>query len=181
MLPLISWTPAGVPYSVGIGNNDFTGTNYSLFESNFGVSRFSGKSWYGGHYGSNNVNNYSLFSASGMDFILINLDYNPTTAELDWADGLLTTYSDRRAIVESHNQLNLDDTWSNQTIFNALKDHANLFLLLSGHLSTTTDGAAKRTDTGDLGQTIYSVLQDYQGYVHRGQWLPAHLPVLAGK
>jgi hypothetical protein len=156
--------PAGVPYSVGIGNNDYTGTDYSLFESNFGVSRFSGKSWYGGHYGSNNVNSYSLFSASGMDFILINLDYNPTTAELDWAKGLLTTYSSRRAIVESHNQLSLTDGWSNQAVYTALKDHANLFLLLSGHLSTTTDGAAKRTDTGDLGQTIYSVLQDYQGW-----------------
>ena len=155
-----------VPYSVGVGNNDFTGTDYSLFETYFGLSRFESKSWYGGHYGSNNVDNYSLFSASGMDFILINLNFDPSTAELDWADGLLTTYSDRRAIVESHNQLNLDDSWSNSDIFNALKDHENLFLLLSGHLSNTTDGVAKRTDTGDLGQSIYSVLQDYQGYTN---------------
>ena len=59
------------------------------FNTYFGVSRFSGKPWYGGYYNGSNDNNYSLFSASGNDFILINLQYAPTTAMLDWADALL--------------------------------------------------------------------------------------------
>ena len=74
----------------------------------------------------------------------------------------------------------MTDGWSNQAVFNALKDHANLFLLLSGHLSSATDGVAKRTDIGDLGQNIYSVLQDYQsytnvnnGYLHIYRFSPA--------
>ncbi len=130
-----------VAYSVGPGNHDM-GTG-SLYETYFGVSRFTGKSWYAGHYGSDNYNNYSLFSASGLDFILINLQYNPTTAMLDWADALLKAYPERRGIVESHNQLNVDNSWSNQGIFTALQDNPNLFLLLAGHMHTPTDGAAR--------------------------------------
>ena len=172
---------AGVPYSIGFGNNDITGTDASLSETYFGVSRFTGKSWYGGHYGSNNRNNYSLFSASGMDFILINLDIDPSATVLDWADALLKANPTRRGIVESHNQLTTSDGWSNQAVFTALQDNPNMFLMLSGHLSSATDGVAKRTDVGvPDGQNIYSVLQDYQsytnvnnGYLHIYRFSPA--------
>ena len=41
----------------------------------FGVAHFQGKSYYGGHYGSDNTRNYELFSAGGMDFIIIHLGY----------------------------------------------------------------------------------------------------------
>jgi len=94
-----------VPYSVSPGNHDMeSGTKY---EDYFGVSRFTGKSWYGDHYGSDNFNNYSLFSASGMDFIIINLQYSPLPTQLDWANALLKTYSSRRAIVVQHDILNI--------------------------------------------------------------------------
>jgi hypothetical protein len=74
-----------VAYSVGPGNHDlFSGTVWSNY---FGTSRFSGKSYYGGSY--DDYNSYSLFSASGMDFILINLQYSPSTAILNWADARL--------------------------------------------------------------------------------------------
>jgi len=105
-----------------------------LWASYFGVARFSGKSWFGGFY--DDYNTYSLFTASGMDFILINLQYDPTTAELDWAEGLLDTYSTRRAIVESHSILDIDDTFTAEgsIVYNALRDHNNLFLMLCGHM-----------------------------------------------
>ena len=64
-----------VSYSVGPGNHDLGG----LYNTYFGPSRFAGKSYYQGSYASGqNENNYSFFSASGMDFILINLQYSPT-------------------------------------------------------------------------------------------------------
>ena len=93
-----------------------------------------GKSWYGGHYGSDNLNNYSLFSASENDFILINLQYNASTAQLDWADALLKANSNRRGIVVQHNILNTDNSWNNQAPYTALKDNPNLFLMLCGHM-----------------------------------------------
>jgi hypothetical protein len=157
---------ADVAYSVGPGNHD-VGTG-SLYETYFGVSRFSGKSWYGGHYGSDNYNNYSLFSASGMDFILINLEYNAATARLNWADDLLKTYSSRRGIVVQHDILNTNNSWYNQAPYTALKDNPNLFLMLCGHMHTSTDGAAYRAELGDDGHTIHIMLADYQDFPNGG-------------
>jgi hypothetical protein len=159
----------GIPYSVGPGNHDLPiYSSPSYFNTYFGIDRFHDKSWYGGYYGSDNYNNFSLFSASGINFILINLQYNPTIAILDWADARLKEYSDRRGIVVSHNILNIDNSWSNQGIYTALKDNPNLFLMLCGHMHTSTDGAAQRTETGDNGNTIYILMSDYQDYPNGG-------------
>jgi hypothetical protein len=149
----------GVSYSVGPGNHDNPTTNYNTY---FGVSRFTGKSSYGGNYGSGNDNNVSFFSASGMNFILINLQYNPTAAILDWADALLKANPGRRGILESHSILNVDNSWSNQAVYTALKDNPNLFLMLCGHMHTATDGAAYRAELGDDGHTIHIMQADYQ-------------------
>ncbi|PKO13234.1 MAG: hypothetical protein CVU39_20260 [Chloroflexi bacterium HGW-Chloroflexi-10] len=151
---------ANVPYSVGPGNHD---TPTTLYNTYFGTSRFSGKSYYGGYYGSNNDNNYSFFSASGMDFILINLQFEPGPTILDWADALLKTYSSRRAIVVSHSMLNTNATWSFQGIYDALKDNPNLFLMLCGHMH----GESRRSDTYE-GNTINTLLSDYQSYTNGG-------------
>ena len=173
-----------VAYSVGPGNHDM-GTG-SLYETYFGISRFAGKSWYGGYYGGNNYNNYSLFSASGMDFILINLQYYPSTEMLDWADALLKANPHRRGIVESHDILNIDDSWSNQNIYTALKDNPNLFLMVCGHMNAVDDGAAYRAELGDDGHTIHIMLADYQtfsltvnGYLRILRFSPANNKIYA--
>ena len=150
---------ANVPYSVGPGNHDLGG----LYNTYFGPSRFTGKSYYQGSYAAGaNENNYSFFSAGGMDFILINLQYSPTSAILDWADALLKANSDRRGIVEQHNILNTDNSWNSQTSFTALKDNPNLFLMLCGHMHSGSDGSAYRAELGDDGHTIHILLTDYQ-------------------
>jgi hypothetical protein len=151
---------AGTPYSVAPGNHD-TGTLYSTY---FGSSRFTGKPWYGGYYtsGTDNYNNYSLFSAGGMDFILINLQYNPGAGALSWADGLLKTYSDRRAIVEQHDILHYDNNWVNQTTYDALKGNPNLFLMLCGHMHSGDDGSAYRRETRTGMQDVHILMTNYQ-------------------
>ena len=154
-----------IPYSVVPGNHDYPTTNYNIY---FGVDRFAGRSWYGGNYDGTNENNYALFSADGMDFILINLEYDPYPEVLDWADTLLKTYNERRAIVASHNILNLDDSWGYQDIYDALQDNPNLFLMLCAHNHTETDGVAFRADMADDGHTIYTVLSDYQDFPEGG-------------
>jgi hypothetical protein len=153
----------GVWYSVAPGNHDMGGA--SLFPATFGRARYADREvtdgyWFGGGY--DDYNTYSLFSASGMDFILVNLQYSPSTAILDWADALLKTHSSRRAIVEEHDILNVDNSWNNSTSYNALKDNPNLFLMLCGHMHTPSDGAAYRAELGDDGHTIHVVQADYQ-------------------
>ncbi len=147
-----------VPFGVAPGNHD---SSASLYEQYFGVWRFEGKGYYGGHYGSDNENMYVLFSAGGMDFIAINLEYNPGSAVITWADGLLGTYSGRRGIVTSHDILSTAGSWdtAGQNIYDGLKDNPNLFLMLCGH--NHPNGEARRTDTYN-NSTIYSLLADYQ-------------------
>ena len=100
-----------------------------------------------------------------MSFIAIALNYNPSTAVLNWADGLLQTYSDRRAIVVTHCILNVDASWdgNGQTIYDTLKDNPNLFLMLCGH----NHGENRRTETYN-GHTINILLADYQNYPKGG-------------
>ena len=155
----------GIPYGIAVGNHDQSpegDTDGSTFSYNqfFGVERFSGRDYYGGHFGSNNDNHFDFFSASGLDFIVIYLEYdvNPDVIVLTWADSLLKVYNDKRAI--SHYILNpeLNGAFSPQgrAIYGALMANPNLFLMLSGHLFYS-----RREDTFN-GNTVYSLTANYQ-------------------
>ena len=191
--PSTTTLPDGIPYGIAVGNHDQTpigeartgtdeGATTTLFNSTFGVARFSGRSYYGGHYdfgdpgtyANNNDNHYQLFSASGMDFIVIHFEYDlvdgaSRAAVLAWANDLLQTHSDRRAIVVSHYITGIHPGYiaptpdlqsfgpQGQAIYDALKGNPNLFLTLSGHVS----GVGRRMDVFG-GNTVHSVLQNYQ-------------------
>ena len=104
-----------------------------------------------------------------MDFIVINLAYRSVAdpAILAWADGLLETYPDRRAIVNSHWIIGTGDPASfggqGQAIYDRLKDDANFFLMNSGHVH----GEGKRSDTYQ-GRTVHTILTDYQSAANGG-------------
>jgi hypothetical protein len=173
--PVATGLPQGIPYSFGVGNHDQgpsgdgSPDDTASYNQYFGASRYSGKSYYGGHYGTDNDNHYMLFSASGMDFIVINIAYmdpayNSTelNSVLAWANGLLQTYSTRRGIVVSHYLLNsgFNASWSGQgqVTYNALKGNPNLFLMLAGHL---TPPEGQRADVNN-GNRVFTFLSDYQ-------------------
>jgi len=127
-----------VPYGLAYGNHDdapitMDTINYNTY---FNYTRFEGYSWYGGHYDESNDNNYQLFSAGGMDFIIIHLADKVSGQPLIWANQVLASYPNRRAIVVSHFILDNDGTFDpiGANIFNSLKDNPNLFLLLCGHV-----------------------------------------------
>ncbi len=168
----------GVPYGICVGNHDQgpignpdgTTTYYTQF---FG-SRFNGRAYYGGHYGSNNDNHFQLFSGGGIDFINISIEYyaNGTTASmqpvLNWADSLLKKYSNRKGIISSHNILGTGNPGAfqgpGQKIYDDLKDNPNLILMLAGHVP----GEGRRSDTY-LGNTVHTLMSDYQsGYTNGG-------------
>ena len=166
--PLTTGLGDGIPYGLVPGNHDDPTGNYNYY---FGVPHFQGRGYYGGGYppGSND-NNYTLFSAGGMNFIVINLEYlTPAAGVLEWADSLLKTYASRRAIVVSHYLLNLDASWSpwGQQVYEALKDNPNLFLMLAGHIH----GESRRADVYN-GITVHTLLADYQNLANGGNgWL----------
>jgi hypothetical protein len=177
--PINAMRAYGIPYGAAPGNHDEEPNgNYdspgttAFYNQYFGVSRFDGRDYYGGHYGTDNTNNYQLFSASGLDFIAIHMAYDtsPNQAILDWADALLKAYPHRRAIVTSHYIISEGNPGPFGTqglaIYNNLKDNPNLFLMLCGHIHSE----GRRADVFE-GRTIYTSLQDYQGLANGGQGL----------
>ena len=158
--PARTQLPDGMAYGVAVGNHEQvpewlghlgttnvgTTTNYNKY---FGVSHFAGRDYYAGHYSTNNNNHFDFFSVSGLDFVVLYFEYNanPPAELLAWANEVLATNAQRRAIVVTHNMGNTQTpvAWSAQAqaIYNALKGNSNLFLMLGGHVS----GQGRREDT----------------------------------
>lgn len=177
----------GIPYGLAIGNHDQsppwtpfgnTTISYNLY---FGVDRFAGRSYYGGSFEeNNNDSHYDTFRAGGVDFIVIYIEHNrnirQTDKSLNWADDLLETNSDKKAIIVFHHMINDPDDcdvygqWQGpgQVVFNKLKHNTNLFMILCGHIG---DGQSYRVDypNGKQGNVVYTILSDYQA---RGTEIP---------
>jgi hypothetical protein len=154
-----------VPYGLAIGNHD----SRSSFNEFFPFSRYEKESWWGGHFGKGGENNYQLFSAQGLDFIVLHLEFEPDEAVLTWADEVLENHQNRRAIVSTHYFLDYDGLRSptGEEVFEKFKDNPNLFLILSGHIHAE----AKRADLVD-GRPIHQLLADYQTRANGGNgWL----------
>ncbi len=176
--PITTTLLYGLPYAIAVGNHDQTpdgdpnGTT-ALFNAYFGESRFFGRQYYGGHYGSNNDNSFQFFNAGGMDFMVINIEFDPAANYdvLSWADSLLTVFSDHRAIIVSHFLIGPGNPGSfgfqGQAIYNQFKDNPNVFLMLGAHFP----GEGQRTDIYN-GDTIHTLLADYQNRANGGDgWL----------
>ncbi len=163
-----------IPYGLLVGNHDSypmgAPANTAAFNTYFGIDRFAGQPFYGGHYGLDNDNSYYVFTAGGMNFIVIHLEYNasPDPAVLAWADGLLNEDPDRRGIVVNHSLVTTSGTLSaeGQAIYDALKHNPNLFLMLAGHIHTEISFTLT-----DSGHTIYIVQADFQARPSGGNGL----------
>lgn len=155
-----------IPFGMIVGNHDQTPMDDAAgstenFNKYFGVSKYEGKPYYGGHYGNNNDNSYILFSASGLDFVMLFLesDDNPDREVLAWAKDVLEKNSNRIGILVVHTLIFYDGTWMDQgrATYDYLKDQQNLRLMLCGHIP----GEARRTDVYQ-GHQIDTLLSDYQ-------------------
>lgn len=170
---------AGVPYGEAVGNHDQepngdpdgTTENYNDY---FGSDHFINMPYYGGHFSTNNDSWFQLFSASGLDFIVISFEYDRYGSTImNWATDVLATNQNRRVIVVTHNA-GSDTTPVNfstqgQTIYDTLKVNTNFFLMLAGH-RFANDGEGSRSDTYQ-GRTVWTLVSDYQGRTNGGNGL----------
>jgi len=169
-----------VPHGVLPGNHDlFIPTNsQDLFRAQFPISRYSGKSWFGGYYTSDQLSTYQLFSAGGSDYIHLSLKWNPgTTGTCAWADGVLKTYPTRKAIISTHGYLYYDNpghTDGDRTADGAgngvgiwdtcVVPNSNVFMVLCGH----NHGEWVRSDDAGDGRIVHQILSDYQADTNGG-------------
>lgn len=193
---------AGVPNAVLPGNHDMdlTTGEAPLYRQYFPPSRYANASWngaaasYGGHLGQGvvgpdpvdrqNMDSFALFSAGGMDFLLLSLEMNAPDYALDWGRRVLAAYPDRRAIVATHSYVDTagglttqvaraDGGNSGRAIWEELvRPSCSVFLVVSGHFSEGDLGEARRTDTNACGDPVHAVLTDYQDRANGGDgWL----------
>ncbi|HTI98884.1 MAG TPA: metallophosphoesterase [Dongiaceae bacterium] len=168
--PALTGLPDGIPYGIMPGNHDHLGGT-EKYQAYFGRDHFARHHYFGGSMTAANQNHYDLLTAGGMDFVMVYIDFNYNDPTLDypaidaWADGVLTQYANRRAIVVSHDILKANGDWDprGQAIYDKLKHHANLFLMLCGHNS----GESHRMDL-EAGHRVDSCLSDYQSDVRGG-------------
>lgn len=164
--------PDGLPYGVCVGNHDQdpNGTfgSTSNFNTYFGVDRFIGRAYYGGHYGSTNDENWITFNAGGRDFVVVNLQYDQAgdgpAAVNQWARSIFEQHPDAFGIVNSHSIVFPNDAGDavfsaqGRRIYDTMKDVPNVHLMTNGHHGGRQ---ARRTDTFE-GHTIQSMFADYQ-------------------
>jgi len=183
-----------MPYGIAPGNHDMSSLGVAAgYDLKFPVSRMLKFSTYGGYLGANlfnftdpinrqNKNNFSLFSAGGMDFVVIHLEYDMPPDAVAWADRVLKAFPNRRAIIATH--LFLSDAGQRpSTVLNRGTDgtsaaavwtslivpNCNVFLILNGHYP----GEANRSDATPTNaacptRTVHQLESDYQSRANGG-------------
>lgn len=176
--------PEGVPYGVCIGNHDqdvnSTAGSTATFNEYFGVDRFAGRSYYGGHYGDTNDENWFTVHAGGLEIVVVDLQFDatPDPAVLDWARTVFEAHPDAFGILNTHYILGGSGSFGaqGQAIYDELRSTDNVQLMTCGHVSAES----RRTDTHE-GNVIHSMLADYQfegdggeGYMRIWEFSPAN-------
>jgi hypothetical protein len=150
-----------VPYAIAPGNHDEPTTIYNQY---FPFIRYENKPWYGGHYSGNNDNSFQLFTGGNMDFIIIHLDFCPAPEVITWADSVLQTYANHKAIITTHGFI---DNTGNRSVHSCpdtqyiwddlVLTNPNVHFVLCGHFY----GEYYRTDIIN-GHEVHQLLADYQ-------------------
>ncbi|MEU4361926.1 metallophosphoesterase [Promicromonospora sp. NPDC023987] len=173
---------AGIPNGVVAGNHDNqSGTNPELFNQHFGPDRYEelAEGWEDATYGGSmepgsNENHYDLFSAGGLDFVVVGLSYGVTRDEAEWAASIFDRYSDRNGILLTHDYLEPSSSPDGRganfggsdgpLLYNLLvKDNPNVFMVLAGHRHGVGTNVRPPV-VGDIGGGVVELLADYQFY-----------------
>lgn len=175
---------AGVTNQVIAGNHDNrSGTEDgpgAMYNQYYGPDRYEAADdqWIDAEYGGpwregDNQNNYTLFSAGGLDFVSVGLSYGVTREEAEWADSIFKRYSDRNGIVLSHDYLAASSQRDGRNsayaapdgsmLFKTIvEDNPNVFLILAGHVHGV--GTNVKPKVGQVAHGVVEMLADYQNY-----------------
>lgn len=172
-----------VPYAVAVGNHDGLDTpseDTALFNQFFPVANYQNLPSFGGVFEPGKMDNcYHFFTAGGVDWLVMSMEFGPRDAVLAWANQVVAAHPNRRVMMVTHTHIYSDDTLhgSSPTHFwtptsygrtnNApevwdkfLRHHANISFVFNGHV--LNDGAGRLVGIGDHGNKVYQMLANYQ-------------------
>ncbi len=165
---------AGIPYGVLAGNHDVGNfdSDYTTYSEYFGEWRYADNPWYGGSY-QDNRGHYDLFTAGGIDFVVVSMGWGPGDAEIDWMNEVLAQYPERVAIINVHEYLLT--TGGLGPIPQRIQDEVvatnpNVSMVMSGHYHDAYTRLDHFDDDGDGvdDRTVTQMLFDYQGLPEGG-------------
>jgi hypothetical protein len=193
-LSLISST--GLPYLFVPGNHDYgngfnpSGRDATKYNAHIGVSHFTGKTFYKGHFGTTNENYFITFEAGSRKYVAVGLEFIPRDTVLSWAghilDSIYAADPTREAIIVTHayitawNERATDTAYysgntyamgadnSGQEIWEKLvRKKANIKWVFSGHYLIPGVWAHKGlhgeiVSVGDNGNLINQIMINYQ-------------------
>lgn len=161
-----------VPYTLVRGNHDSTINFSSYLEDDHYIQQFTGI------YNDDIYSTYYAFSVSGVDYLMLNLDFGPTDSALRWANNVVKAHPHHNVIVVTHAYMdpygvllspqtspyaptNLGGFNDGIDIWNEfIRFHENIVMVVCGHISHPV--VAVHETTGDKGNKIQQVLIDPQ-------------------
>ncbi len=190
-----------VPFVAAAGNHDIelldgrrpyskSPAAYNRFLSSFADYTVDGR------YGAGDFRNtYHLFTAGGVDLMVLNLDFGPTSGELAWAGRVAAKYPHRHILLLTHDYLGTDGllrgvsnpedktlphnhnpAWNDglQIWQKFVKLHPNVQFTLNGHVIQTVSAeepwsVARLVAPDDAGRPVFQMLMNFQTTYPGGQ------------
>jgi hypothetical protein len=177
-----------VPYAIAPGNHDGLGRSRDAVELNtfFPLSEYEDLPTFGGVFEEGRIENtYHYFSAGGVRWLVLALEFGPRDSVLDWANGVVADHPFRQVIVVTHAYLYSDNSLHGSATYHQwnphdypvadepggvndgveiweklIRKHENIMFVFSGHV--LFDGAGLRVSAGDHGNLVYQMLANYQ-------------------
>ncbi|MAF34616.1 hypothetical protein CMO91_02100, partial [Candidatus Woesearchaeota archaeon] len=126
---------AGIPFIVSPGNHDYDNEcvkgkknkKLSEYHAFFPFQRYKdvprGRLAFGKDNAKNpsNANTYALFTAGGVPFIVISVEFCPSDAVLEWVNQVISEHPDRVVILSTHSYLSKSGGFAN-ACYNSVPD-----------------------------------------------------------
>ena len=169
-----------------------TATNrLSHFDRYFPKGKYDKQPWFGGSMDNTLINAYYTFQSAGMKFMIMTLEFKPRDEVLTWANKIVAEHPDYRVVVATHayrsskkngqrrlthaiDRYEVPGNNAEQMWQKFLSQHANIFMVLCGHIGGTGRDASEGqlASKGKHGNTVYQILADYQFWKNGGEsWL----------
>lgn len=170
-----------VPFALVPGDRDGLAgpvAQTDLFNTYFPYSEARTRPDFGDVFQTNRMDNcYHYFSAGGIDWLVLALEFIPRDEVLAWANRVVATHPERKVIVLTHAFVAEDDTWPLLSQYDRentplqmwekfLRRHANIAFVISGH--TEGDGLGRRIDVGDYGNKVVQLAANFSGQLNGG-------------